>query len=415
VSRIATGNPRLFADGWVARVKLPGATEEIRVSLPHVKRDDKAGAAREARRAYDKCLSGGAVSLVTGETVAEYSKRWIQSREGKIASNADCLGHLKNHILPVLGLLEMTAVDKVRDIERLIDVLDAKVEAEEISSKTAVNVWMTAGKMFDDATNAKIATGLRCLAADPCDGVRGPDDTSADKMLQFLYPEELLQFLNCAEVPIEWRVAVAIAVYLCLRDGEQRALRWEHLDLEHQVATIAEVVDRKTGKTRAGTKNGEGRVVSIPEPLMPLLRSMREAAGGEGKVCRMALSNAARGLRLWLARAGVGQKPERAKLVKGSETSKVIRWHDLRATGLTWHAVAGKPATEIRDIAGHKNTTMTDRYLRAASVVRAGRHGEVFPALPECLNAKGPAIGPGLYKFANSSNDTKWSRRGSNP
>jgi hypothetical protein len=50
VSRIATGNPRLFADGWVARVKLPGATEEIRVSLPHVKRDDKAGAAREARR-----------------------------------------------------------------------------------------------------------------------------------------------------------------------------------------------------------------------------------------------------------------------------------------------------------------------------------------------------------------------------
>ncbi len=86
----------------------------------------------------------------------------------------------------------------------------------------------------------------------------------------------------------------------------------------------------------------------------------------------------------------------RQELHVTTSVSKAIRWHDLRATGLTWHAVDGRPATEIRDIAGHTQTSMTDRYLRSAAILRGGRFGKPFPALPESLTDAGAFDGDEL-------------------
>jgi hypothetical protein len=62
----------------------------------------------------------------------------------------------------------------------------------------------------------------------------------------------------------------------------------------------------------------------------------------------------------------------------------------MRATGLTWLAVEGRAPQEIRDIAGHTQTSMTDRYMRAAGILRGGRFGAVFPTLPAELSSSGP-------------------------
>jgi hypothetical protein len=83
----------------------------------------------------------------------------------------DNKGHLNEHVLPVLGPLAMPAVTR-KDVESLVAALDRKVLAGEVSAKTARNVWGTCSKMFDDATHAKPAEGLRCLDRDPTDGVR---------------------------------------------------------------------------------------------------------------------------------------------------------------------------------------------------------------------------------------------------
>jgi len=73
----------------------------------------------------------------------------------------------------------------------------------------------------------------------------------------------------------------------------------------------------------------------------------------------------ARGLRTWLRKAGV----DRTALLTTTSVSLSIRWHDLRATCGTWMAVAGCAAHEIRDVLGHTQTSMTDRYVRAAATV----------------------------------------------
>ncbi len=89
----------------------------------------------------------------------------------------------------------------------------------------------------------------------------------------------------------------------------------------------------------------------------------------------------ARGLRRWLKKAGV----DRPQLHESSTVSKQLRWHDLRATGATWLAVEGKGPTEIRDIAGHTQTSMTDRYMRSAAILRGGGSVRPFPPLPTSL------------------------------
>jgi hypothetical protein len=165
-----------------------------------------------------------------GETVYEYAKRWLATREGRIGSVRDNRSHLEQHVLPVLGPLVIRAVT-AKDIETLVAALDKKVRDGAIGAKTATNIWGTCSKMFDDAAHAKPAEGLRCLERDPTDGVRGPDDDEANKVLQFLYPSEISTFLACDDVPLSWRVNAAIAVYLCLRDGEQRAFKWPAVDL----------------------------------------------------------------------------------------------------------------------------------------------------------------------------------------
>ena len=74
----------------------------------------------------------------------------------------------------------------------------------------------------------------------------------------------------------------------------------------------------------------------------------------------------------------------RPELHEGSSTRRVLRWHDLRATGITWMAVRGDAPQLIQSRAGHTDFATTLAYVRAAEALAAG-FGEVFPALPPRL------------------------------
>jgi hypothetical protein len=62
-------------------------------------------------------------------------------------------------------------------------------------------------------------------------------------------------------------------------------------------------------------------------------------------------------------------------------TTKAITWHDLRATGCTWMAIAGVDPAKIQQRAGHERYDTTQRYVREAENLREG-FGDVFPPLP---------------------------------
>jgi len=326
---------------------------------------------------------------------------WIAERKRRgYTSTPENSSHYHEHIEPAIGpkhVRDWTA-DDMRTLSR---VLDVKVQAEQLSWKSASNIWGTATKMCDDACTAK-TDALRVRTDNPATGVAAPD-RGPKTAKQYLYPSEFLQFIACDQVPLEWRRAVTLAIYMFPRAGELRVLRWEDVDLAHGTVHIHRARDRNTGEEKA-TKTAMARRFSIEPALLPLLRAMAaeiadpEAGGSRpaqprGLVAQLPSErDMARGFRRWLARA----KVDRAELHAGSRTRKAITFHDLRATGLTWLAVRGDDSLKIMQRAGHTDFVTTQGYIREAEAVRDG-FGTVFPPLPESLwsspNGEGPSDG----------------------
>lgn len=375
-----TGTVRAHNGRWEAKYTLASGKRGPWTPLPgDIPPEDtpenraaaQACAARFAPAVYASSQGEGAPT----ETVAGYASRWLAQRAPR--TRRDNESHLTHHVLPILGPVPMAGLSSAHGDE-LVASLDAKIAAGKMSDKTARNVWGTVRRMLRDAAHAKPATGLRCLESNPFRDVLPPERSRVTRGKQFLYPSELLSLMSCPDVPARWKRNVAIATYLGLRDGEQRALRWPNVDLEHGVVHVRETTSQ--GEAREGTKTDAARAVPIPPTLLPLLEAMHDEAGGEGLVCRGIASQRAmaRGLRTWLRKAGV----TRAALFESTSINLNLRWHDLRATAGTWLAVEGRSAVEIRDVLGHTQTSMTDRYMRDATIVRSGRFGAPFPELP---------------------------------
>jgi site-specific recombinase XerD len=260
--------------------------------------------------------------------------------------------------------------------------------------------------MAGDAFASKLDS-LRCRTDNPALGVRGPD--RGDEVgEQFLYPSESLKFVTCEDVPLEWRRVVALSIYLYPRDAELRALQCRDLDTEHRSMRITKSLARRTGTVQS-TKGRRQRTVPLEQTIVPLLETMKAEQGDEEPLvpempCDLHM---ARGLRTWLLKAGV----DRHELHHRTPTTRLIRFHDLRASGITWMAVRGDDQLKIQHRAGHTDFATTQRYIRMGEAVREG-FGSPFPELPSCV-LESP-IARAVSK-SSKSEQNQWRRRESNP
>lgn len=392
MARKRTGTLTKTRDGrWQPIVTLADGTRKRLDPFPHGTEEDDARAqtialAKEValigfRRRRAPVVAGEA-SLEAGDTTAmdAWLDRWLVTRQQRgYTSVRENASHWHIHIAPAVGhkhVGEWTSAD----LRALVSVLDGKVRDAVLSWKSAHNIWGTATKMARDASRSKIEA-LRCRDDDPSRGVEGPDrgDRAAK---QFLYPSEVTKLLGCDAVPLQWRGLIALAVYTYVRAGELRVLRWEDIDLEHSTIHVHRAHDRRTGGVK-GTKGAQARRFTIEPALMPLVRQMHAQRHGRELVIDMPSPRSmARSLRDWLTKAGV----DRAELHEGSATRKVLTFHDLRATGLTWCAVRGDDPLRIQQRAGHTDFATTQGYIRTAEELRDG-FGEPFPALPFALTS----------------------------
>jgi integrase len=344
-------------------------------------------------------------------TVSAWFEEFRKARAARgLTSVADDQSRFTNHVEPVIGVLKMAEVART-DVERLVRTLDEKVQAGELSWKTAQNTWTLVSKMFSESVRSKVPA-LRVRDSNPCADVTGPD-RGARKAKVYLFPSELEQLLACPDVPVRWRRMVAVAVYLGVRAGELDALSWDDVDLAHGIVHVHRAADRsKPGETKA-TKTESARRFRIEPALLPLLKAMRKEAGDAGGPIfpPLKLTGRSEKLRMFMRRA----KLKRAELYASDETRKALGWHDLRATCATWLAVRGEEPLKIMQRLGHRNFNTTMLYVREAEQLREG-FGEPFAALPAALLKPAPAGrfrsefrsgGQNLMKFSkNSERDT---------
>ena len=341
-----------------------------------------------------------------GEIVTDWFGRWQQQRrERGLRSSKAAVSLFKNHIEPTIGSLPIALVSRV-DVERVRDRLDVMIHrrlawetkgspaservggrAPGIGAKTAANAWDVLLGIFGAAKSHKQAS-FRVRTDSPTTDVAPPDD-HPQKEGAFLYPSEFLAFVGAAEVPLRWRRMVALAVYLGTRSGEQRAITWGDVDLEHGKIAITKQVSRETGKV-VTTKTGGARWPDIEPNLLPLLEAMRREATPKGAngpdktaaICWMPPEeDQADGFRKWLLVAEV----KRAELHTATPTTSAIRFHDTRHTAATWMAARGASVFEIMQRTGHKSIGSVQRYVERFGNVNRASFGQPFPVLPKAL------------------------------
>jgi len=318
------------------------------------------------------------------ELVEDWYERWLAMKRTRGQSSAKASGsHLEFHILPVLRGTAMAKVT-TEQLERIVQNLDAKVDAGDLMWKSALNIWGTVTKAFDDAARGKVAE-LRVRRDNPAASVRGPD-RGVDTEQVHLFPDEFLQLVQCAGVPGFRRRCYAVAVYCYLRPGELEALAWGDIDLERGTMQVRRSVDRETGLDTS-PKAGKARApFSIEPALLPLLRAMHKESGGEGYVVgRLGDERKlAEILRADLITAGVTR--HELHNANKSPPRDWLRMHDCRTTGVTWMAVRGDQPMVIMARAGHEDMKTTLGYVSRAAL--AGQsYGRPFPPLPKVLSS----------------------------
>jgi integrase len=158
------------------------------------------------------------------------------------------------------------------------------------------------------------------------------------KPREYLLPNELKAALQTAE---PWmRAPMALAAISGGRRSEILALRWMHVDFEHQQVSFQE------------TKNSDPRVVNIGEEGMRVLSSLPPGKPGDllfpkEQVDPQKLTVYTRRVfhRLGLSFASV---------------------HTLRHTMASWQAMDGEPLYNIQQRLGHRTPRMTMRYAHLA-------------------------------------------------
>lgn len=327
--------------------------------------------------------------LAKSPTVEDFvQKVWFPSRAKNKSLRTD-MSRWKNHLSHRIGHLKMEEV-KQSHLRKLVEELDECADQDEgvdgrsFGEKTAVNCWALVKALFRDATTSK-QSRIRVLKVNPCTDVRPPDPPENDAQKQWLFPEELKQLLECKDVPLERRRIYAACVYLFCRPGEVLALLWDKsINLKHGMARINRAYDSDKRRFNEYTKTVDDRHFAIEPILLPMFQAMRQEAPEGTQLVFETMGNLARALREDLLKAGV----TRSALHEKKKGARMMRFHDLRATGITYLALRGTTDNDVRDRAGHTDFKTTLEYIRRGQLAAGATLGDPFAPLPDELTGR---------------------------
>lgn len=388
---------------WYARVSIPGEPRQ-RVKLLTPPPECRPLTNREADRALALELAAelsevmrsqaheqGRVKLPPRTTVKEFGELWTSGKLFKTHGEVRGLKEKKSaksdqtrlgaHVYPYIGHTAVAHVTEI-DVERTL------ARAAQAAEKKLGRPWRQASKF----QVYQVMRRLFDLAIKP-GRLRADNPVSKDlrprkdrpKLYGFLYPVELLGVLACTEVPLGRRVHYALAVYTGLRKASLAALTWADVDFQH--GTLTSLI----------SKTGVPQLFELPPDLVRVLARWREHCGNPDKNTPVIRDldcpegRDAETLRADLQAANV----TREVLFSTAANVERLRFHDARATFVTWARRAGQGWGWISDRTGHLTPAMMARYDRGARTLADLKY-KPFPdlskAIPELSDDRGNVV-----------------------
>ncbi len=382
-----------LADGTRTRVDVPekygraagGKSGEGRAELYALalqEREDETGELLAAKR--KRADPGGS------ETSDGWHARYLVYCKGRGVTTIGDKGYRWGKwISPVIGSRPIAEVTR-DEVEAVRNVLDGVILDGRLAWKTAANVWAELTATFAESCSSKLRS-LQVRNDNPASGVQ-PPERGGEKSKVYPYPSEFLAVASCEDIPLAWREIHAIAVFTFLRPGELWVLNWNDVDLGDERIDVTKAWDFKSTKIKP-TKTGETRSIPIETNLLPLLRRMHDAAGGQGLVVPL-LSQSNPDKLAIITRAHFElANCKRPRLLRQSKSERHVVFRSWRDAGCTWSIVRGDDVVKVQRRAGHRIIATTMRYVVEAEN-RGATFGTPFPVLPTALTGT-PKIDPG--------------------
>jgi integrase len=295
----------------------------------------------------------------------------------KKKSVEDDVYRLRAHVYPYIGRKPVADVTE-QDIEQTVARAAAAAEAKRGKpwrQGTKFQLYQILKRLFDLAVKPGRLRSDNPVSIDLRPGRDSP------KLYSFLYPEELLTLLGCTEVPLAHRVHYALGTYTGLRKSSLKPMTCGDLDFEHGTITS---LDSKTGLPQIFAQSDP--LLPGIQSLMVVLKRWLEHRGNPPASALLVVDlecregREAETLREDLKTAGITRK----LLFTRSERVEPLRFHDTRATFVTWARRAGKGQGWIADRTGHLTDEMMQRYDRGARQL-ADLQYEPFPDISKAI------------------------------
>jgi integrase len=293
------------------------------------------------------------ISVLQGkQTVKEFMEEWVENY-GKANLRASTYtsykGHIKNHIIPVIGHVQLRAVTPA-----MLDALFQKMSDKGLAHNTVRNVHRVLSVSFETARR------YRYIEHNPARDTitrfgkqaKTPDPYTVEQVRQFM-----------AEVSgTLWEFPVVLAGMYGLRMGEILGMRWRNVDLENMTFSVVEQmpfripVGTKTVATMAPTKSND-RTLPITETTLPYFlrhfelqerqKALVETGGGHYYDNDLVVAKPdGAPLRVDYMSADFGHRMRNSSMPH-------IRFHDLKHTAATnMHQLTGDFYT-VGEILGH--------------------------------------------------------------
>ncbi len=243
------------------------------------------------------------------------------------------------------------------------------------------------------------------IAVNPCMGVKPKkrvDERDTKEKWAYLVADEQRVIAGCEAIPKEDRLAILFAIATGLRQGEQRHLRLDDLDLEAKPPCVHVILAGRT-------KDGRGLPPKSGKPRMIRLLKDGEAVAREW--LEMLPTFAPHNPHRLVFPTASGTYRQQGKMLGRSDTLKRrlaaagvtrrVRWHDLRHTCATnLLEIHGWRLELVQKVMGHSSITITQRYAHLtedaiADAVLKSNEAMVLSA-PRVMTLPEPP--PGLFE-----------------
>lgn len=273
-------------------------------------------------------------------------------------------GVIKNHLKPNLGAVRLCDLT-TEQVQKMV----RKLVKAKLAPKTIKNIMTVLNSALEQAVKAQT------LQRNPAKYAKIP--AVRVKEIHTFTIQEIANFVDAAQ-DSPYYAPLMCCLFLGLREGEALGLAWEHVNFENGNVLICQQLQKEKSKggkfyIQEGTKNGQNRVLDVPDFLLEILKDEKQhqllahlSAGPAwqnvwGLCFTDALGQCINPHTLWV----------NFKRIAASIGLPDARVHDLRHTNATLALVNGDDLKTVQANLGHATAAFTlQRYVHASEAMK---------------------------------------------